>query len=60
MIVNELIGTFILKIDELIKLGEVEGGTFFWQDILGAPMGFSGKHVDKMNKRPKLASAWKG
>ena len=38
-IADEEIGTFILKIDELIKLGEIEGGTFFWQEILGAPKG---------------------
>ena len=60
MTVDKEIGSFILKIEELIKLGEVEGGTFFWQEILGAPKGFDGEKVRKMNKHPKLASAWMG
>ena len=40
----------------------MEGGTFFWQEILGAPKRQSGdkKYASKMDKHPKLASAWVG
>ena len=58
---DEIIGNFLpLKTKDLIALGEKEGGTFFWQEIFGSPLDFSGKNCNKMNKHPKLASSWRG
>lgn len=49
---------FSLK--KLIAEGSVPNGKFFWQNMYGAPIGYSGKVCDVMNAQPELGSAWKG
>jgi hypothetical protein len=49
---------FSLK--KLISDGGVPGGKFYWHNLYGAPIGYSGKTCDLMNDNPEVGSAWKG
>ena len=49
---------FSLK--KMIAEGSVPGGRFYWQNLYGAPNGYSGSVCDLMNEQPEMGSSWKG
>ena len=59
---NEIIGSFNIKMDKIIKLGERKGGSYFWNEIFGAPKDLAELNATtrKMNKHPKVASSLVG
>lgn len=64
---NEIVGSMNFSLKKLLKMGE-NGGTFWWQNIYGAPVTVSmlGGIVDSnnasvfMNNNPEVGSTWKG
>lgn len=35
-------------------------GKFFWKNVYGSHLGYSGENTNKMNANPELGSNWKG
>ena len=54
---NEVVGSILFSMKECVGK---KNGTYFWKNVYGAPLGYSGDNVKKMNKAPDSASAWKG
>ena len=48
--------------DKIIKLGQIKGGSYFWNEIFGAPRDHAELNAAtrKMNKPPKVASSLVG
>jgi len=59
-VVDEIVGSMYFSLKKLIAEGSVPNGKFFWHNMYGAPIGYSGKVCDVMNAQPELGSAWKG
>lgn len=57
---DELFGSMFFSLKDLVTKGSVAGGYYYWQNLYGAPTGYSGENADKMNDNPELASAWMG
>lgn len=57
---DEIVGSMFFSLKDLVKKGEKPGGFFYWQNLYGAPKGYSGANVDMMNDNPEMASAWMG
>jgi hypothetical protein len=38
----------------------LKNGKYFWKNVYGSPLGYSGDNVKKMNNLPEVASNWKG
>lgn len=58
-VLDEIVGSMFFSLKKLCKEGE-NGGKFFWQNLYGAPLDYSGSIANAMNDNPELASAWKG
>ena len=59
--IDEMVGTMEFGIEKYVRMAQRgESFEFFWEDIYGAPTGYSGKNTDLMNENPAVASAWKG
>lgn len=54
---DELVGSFSFLAKDI--MGEMNGN-YFWKNVYGAPLDYSGKNCDRMNDNPNLASLWKG
>ena len=54
---DTLVGSMIFSIKDIVNLQE---RTFSWINLYGAPNGYSGDTVTRMNNNPEVASAWKG
>jgi len=54
---DDVVGAFDLNAKDIIGF---KNGTFFWKNIYGAPLGYSGKNRENMNENPEIASFWKG
>lgn len=52
-----MVGAFDLNAKDIIGF---KNGTYFWKNIYGAPLGYSGKNCESMNENPDMASFWKG
>jgi len=46
---DDVVGAFELNSKDIIGN---KNGLFFWKNIYGAPLGYSGKNVDRMNENP--------
>lgn len=57
---SEIVGSMYFSLKKLISEGDVPGGKYFWQNLYGAPIGYSGTVCDMMNDQPELGSQWKG
>ena len=57
---HEIVGSMYFSLKKMIAEGSVLGGKFFWHNLYGAPLGYSGRVCDLMNEQPELGSAWKG
>ena len=54
---DEIVGSFSLSSKRII---DVINGKYFWKNLYGSPLDCSGKHTDRMNENPLIASLWKG
>ena len=43
---DEIVGSMYFSLKDLVKKGEKPGGFFYWQNLYGAPKGYSGANVD--------------
>ena len=59
-VTDEIVGSMYFSLKKLIADGAVPGGKFYWHNLYGAPIGYSGKTCDLMNDNPEVGSAWKG
>ena len=57
---DEIVGSMIFNLKDLINKGSIAGGYYSWENLYGAPKGYSGTEVDKMNSNPEFASTWLG
>jgi len=54
---DEIVGSLLFNLKECIGKKK---GTYFWKNIYGAPLNYSGDNANKMNETPEVASCWKG
>jgi len=53
---KEIVGSMYFSLKSLLEEGSVPGGKYFWQNMYGSPMGYSGTVCDLMNDQPELGS----
>lgn len=54
---DEIVGSLLFNLKECINQ---RNGKFFWKNVYGAPVGYSGDNTNLMNANPDIASHWKG
>ena len=54
---DEIVGSLLFNLKDCIGK---KNGTFFWKNVYGAPVGYSGENCKMMNANPDVASCWKG
>ena len=59
-VTDEIVGSMFFSLKNLIREGEVSGGRYFWQNLYGSHVGYTGSVSDAMNDNPELGSCWKG
>ena len=57
---DEIVGSMLFNLREIVGKGAKKNGKFFWKNIYGAPLGRMGDNVKQMNANPEGASTWKG
>ena len=59
-IADEIIASLVLNVKSMMKYDSEENKCTKWVNLYGAPQGYMGSNVDKMNEDPELATKWKG
>ena len=54
---DEIVGSLLFNLKEYMKN---LNGKYFWKNIYGAHLGYSGENTNMMNSNPEVASNWKG
>jgi hypothetical protein len=54
---DEVVGSLQFDIKNIIG---PKNGKYFWKNIYGGPLNYSGSIFNDMNSNPAVASAWKG
>ena len=54
---DEVVGSLQFNVKNIIG---PKNGKFFWKNIYGGPLDYSGAMYKEMNENPIVASAWKG
>ena len=57
---DEHVASMFFSLKDLVQKGSAPAGYYYWQNLYGAPKGYSGEAVDKMNENPEFGSAWLG
>lgn len=54
---DEIVGSLLFNLKEYMNQ---KNGLYFWKNLYGAHLGYSGENTNLMNSNPDVASNWKG